>query len=68
MSSIPTDLRFSTTPLHTLLSPASAGAPGDEAADINFIREDWLRNKVQQDVVAKCEESVALRQVTSILS
>ena len=31
-----------------MLTPASAGVPGDEAADISLIREDWLRNKVQQ--------------------
>lgn len=61
VSPIPPDIRYLTRPVHTLLSPASAGVPGDEAADINLIREDWLRKKVQKDVVAGCEQNIPLR-------
>ncbi|KZT64220.1 DNase I-like protein [Daedalea quercina L-15889] len=41
LSTIPPDLRMLQKPVHTLLSPASAGLPGDEALDIAIIREDW---------------------------
>ncbi|KAF9653656.1 DNase I-like protein [Thelephora ganbajun] len=41
-STIPPDVRLSRHPLHTRLSPASAGFPGDDLADIQRIREEWI--------------------------
>ncbi|KAI0074264.1 DNase I-like protein [Panus rudis PR-1116 ss-1] len=54
---IPPDLRHAHRPLHTLLSPASAGQPGDEALDISLIREDWMRSKVFNDFVRGSPET-----------
>ncbi|EIN14588.1 DNase I-like protein [Punctularia strigosozonata HHB-11173 SS5] len=44
----PPDLRVVTQPLHTRLSKASAGDPGDDAGDIAIIREDWLRTRARE--------------------
>ncbi|KAF9788098.1 DNase I-like protein [Thelephora terrestris] len=41
-SAVPFDVRLSNSPLHTRLSPASAGFPGDDLADIQLIREEWI--------------------------
>ncbi|KAL6304662.1 DNase I-like protein [Sparassis latifolia] len=61
LSPIPPDLRGSYKPVHTILSPASAGFPGDEALDIALIREDWMRNKVREELVEKCNEKASIR-------
>ncbi|KAG1752256.1 DNase I-like protein [Suillus lakei] len=42
-------LRTINTPLHTRLSPASAGLPGDDAADISIVREHWIYNKAIEE-------------------
>lgn len=47
MSSIPPDLRVANKPLLQRLSPASAGIPGDDNADIQVIRDEWVRNKAR---------------------
>ncbi|KZT26139.1 DNase I-like protein [Neolentinus lepideus HHB14362 ss-1] len=47
LSKIPLDLRTITKPLHTLLSPASAGLPGGDEADLDLIREEWVRSKAE---------------------
>ncbi|KAH7928356.1 DNase I-like protein [Leucogyrophana mollusca] len=39
------DLRTARQPLHSRLSSASAGLPGDDVADIDIIREDWVRRE-----------------------
>lgn len=44
----PQDLRLFHQPLHTRLSPASAGLPGDDAADITLIREAWVRSEARE--------------------
>lgn len=44
---MPRDIRLSNTPLHTRLSPASAGFPGDDLADIQLIREEWIPQAVR---------------------
>lgn len=36
------DLRLRKQPLHTRLSPAAAGHPGDDISDISIIRRDWI--------------------------
>ncbi|KAL0071307.1 hypothetical protein AAF712_001873 [Marasmius tenuissimus] len=47
LSTIPPDLRLESFPLHARLSPASAGAPGDDADDILYIREEWVRTRAR---------------------
>ncbi|KAG1776529.1 DNase I-like protein [Suillus placidus] len=47
--SSPIDLRTVNIPLHTRLSPASAGLPGDDAADISIVRENWIYNKAVEE-------------------
>lgn len=37
------------TPLLTRLSPAIAGLPGDDAADIGIVREHWVYNKAIEE-------------------
>ncbi|KAI0943540.1 hypothetical protein AcW1_002679 [Taiwanofungus camphoratus] len=61
LSPIPPDLRIITKPLHTRLSPASAGLPGDDASDIAAIREDWVRKRITEELVASCNETSSLR-------
>lgn len=39
---MPPDVRLSNSPLYTRLSPASAGFPGDDLADIQLMREEWI--------------------------
>ncbi|PCH36777.1 DNase I-like protein [Wolfiporia cocos MD-104 SS10] len=58
LTSGPPDLRTLNTPLHTLLSPASAGAPGDEASDIELIREDWVRSKIREELTSNSGTSL----------
>jgi phosphatidylinositol-bisphosphatase len=47
--SSPRDLRTVNIPLHTQLSPASAGLPGDDAVDISIVRENWIYNKAIEE-------------------
>jgi inositol polyphosphate 5-phosphatase INPP5B/F len=47
---IPQDLRFVNLPLHARLSPASAGLPGNDLADIDVIREEWIRSSTRKAV------------------
>jgi phosphatidylinositol-bisphosphatase len=47
--SSPVDLRMVNTPLHTRLSPAIAGLPGDDAADIGVVCEHWIYNKAIEE-------------------
>ncbi|KAK0195909.1 DNase I-like protein [Armillaria mellea] len=49
-SSSPPDVRLLTQPLHTRLSSASAGLPGDDTDDILMIRDDWVRRTVRNQV------------------
>ncbi len=53
VSPIPTDLRTLKKPIYDRLAPASAGLPGNDVADIELIREEWLRQKVQDDLFAR---------------
>lgn len=48
-SSLP-DVRLLTQPLHTRLSSASAGLPGDDTDDILMIRDDWIRRTARNQV------------------
>ena len=57
MSPIPPDLRKIKKPVHTRLSVASAGLPGDDMADVEAIREDWMRRKVEDDLFARSEKA-----------
>ncbi|EPT03267.1 hypothetical protein FOMPIDRAFT_1028919 [Fomitopsis schrenkii] len=61
LSTIPPDLRMLQKPVHTLLSPASAGLPGDEALDIAVIREDWMRRRVRSHLLLSAERRSSLR-------
>ncbi|KAK0486312.1 DNase I-like protein [Armillaria novae-zelandiae] len=48
-SSLP-DVRLLTQPLHTRLSSASAGLPGDDTDAILMIRDDWVRRTARNQV------------------
>ncbi|KAK0459184.1 DNase I-like protein [Desarmillaria tabescens] len=48
--SSPPDVRLLTQPLHTRLSSASAGLPGDDTDDILIIRDDWVRRTARSKV------------------
>jgi len=61
LSSVPPDLRMLQKPVHTLLSPASAGLPGDEAFDMAVIREDWIRKRVKDHLLANAEQRSRLQ-------
>ncbi|CAL1710188.1 unnamed protein product [Somion occarium] len=56
LSPIPPDLRHAHRPLHTLLSPATAGQPGDEALDISLICEEWIKMRAY-DLIASSPRS-----------
>ena len=43
------DLRKVQKSSHLKLSPAVAGQPGDEDADLLVILDDWLRRRVEED-------------------
>ncbi|KAF4579367.1 hypothetical protein EYR36_001177 [Pleurotus pulmonarius] len=60
MSQTPIDLRVLNKPLHEQLSPASAGLPGDDAADSTLIRDHWVR-KQARDVCHKGTYRLTLR-------
>ncbi|KAI8989001.1 DNase I-like protein [Trametes punicea] len=53
LSPIAPDLRQVQKPVYTRLSPASAGAPGNDISDIEVIREDWMRKKVEEDLFGR---------------
>ena len=61
VSPIPSDLRKLKKPVHTRLPPASAGQPGNDVADVEIIREDWMRRKVLEEVLSRCEERARLK-------
>ncbi|GLB39715.1 putative inositol polyphosphate phosphatase, catalytic domain homologues [Lyophyllum shimeji] len=44
---VPQDLRLSNQALHTQLSPAAAGSPGDDIADIRLIQDEWIRTQAR---------------------
>lgn len=56
VSPIPPDLRKIRKLTHARLSAASAGLPGNDIADIELVREDWMHTKVEEDVLARCEK------------
>ena len=58
---IPTDLRKLKKPVHDRLPPASAGQPGNDIADVEIIREDWMKRKVQDEVLSQSEHKAVLR-------
>ncbi|KAI1792704.1 DNase I-like protein [Ganoderma leucocontextum] len=57
LSPIPSDLRHAKKPLHARLSPASAGVPGDDLSDVEVVREEWLRRRVQDELFAQAEKT-----------
>ncbi|KAG2134783.1 DNase I-like protein [Suillus clintonianus] len=62
--SSPIDLRTINTPLHTRLSPASAGLPGDDAADIDIVREHWIYNKAIEEASTGSSARLLIRTGT----
>ncbi|KAH9848135.1 DNase I-like protein [Lenzites betulinus] len=58
LNPFPPDLRRIQKALHAHLSAASAGVPGNDVADIEAIREEWMRRKVEEDVSARHENAV----------
>ncbi|KAI0366527.1 DNase I-like protein [Pilatotrama ljubarskyi] len=57
LSPIPPDLREVKKPVHTRLSSASAGLPGNDISDIEVVREDWMRRKLEEEVFARAEKA-----------
>ena len=57
VSPIPPDLRKLQKPVHTRLTPASAGVPGNDISDIEMIREEWMRRTVQDELFARSEKA-----------
>lgn len=45
---LPQDIRLLNTSLHERLSPASAGMVGDDHADAQLIKEDWVRREARR--------------------
>ncbi|TFK29490.1 DNase I-like protein [Coprinopsis marcescibilis] len=44
LASLPSDLRVVNQPIQERLSPASAGQPGDDYADLHLLRDEWVRS------------------------
>ncbi|KAF8241111.1 DNase I-like protein [Tricholoma matsutake] len=57
---IPQDLRSLNLPLHARLSTASAGLPGDDFADIDAIRDEWIRSRTRK-VVQRGRRRISIR-------
>ncbi|KAF9484055.1 DNase I-like protein [Pholiota conissans] len=47
LTSVPQDLRLINQPLLDRLSPSCAGLPGDDHADAQIIKDDWIRRKAR---------------------
>lgn len=62
--SSPIDLRMVNAPLHTRLSPASAGLPGDDADDISIVRENWIYNKAIEEAFTGSSARLLIRTGT----
>lgn len=62
--SSPIDLRTVNIPLHTRLSPASAGLPGDDAVDISIVRENWVYNKAIEEASTGLSARLLIRTGT----
>ncbi len=60
VSAVPSDLRHAHKPVHSLLSQAYAGSPGDDVLDISIIREHWMRSKVLE-LYASSDHSLSLK-------
>ncbi|KAI0752588.1 DNase I-like protein [Daedaleopsis nitida] len=56
LSPIPPDLRKVQKPVHSRLSPASAGVAGNDIADVDTIREQWMRQRVHDELVSRCQK------------
>ncbi|KAH9925009.1 DNase I-like protein [Epithele typhae] len=61
LTSIPPDIRLSKQPLYTRLPAASAGISGNDIADIELIREDWMRRRAHDEVLWCSEETAGLK-------
>ncbi|KAG1888979.1 DNase I-like protein [Suillus fuscotomentosus] len=57
-------LRMVNAPLHTRLSPASAGLPGDDADDISIVRENWIYNKAIEEAFTGSSARLLIRTGT----
>lgn len=62
--SSPIDLRMVNVPLHTRLSPASAGLPGDDADDISIVRENWIYNQAIEEALTGSSARLLIRTGT----
>ncbi|KAF9453377.1 DNase I-like protein [Macrolepiota fuliginosa MF-IS2] len=60
LTSGPPDLRIVNKPLLQRLSPASAGLPGDDDADVQIIRDAWARDKARS-LVRRGRRRISLR-------
>jgi phosphatidylinositol-bisphosphatase len=48
---LPQDIRLLNTPLLERLSPSSAGMVGDDHADAQLIKEDWVRREARRAAI-----------------
>lgn len=62
--SSPIDLRTVNIPLHTQLSSASAGLPGDDAVDISIVRENWIYNEAIEEASTGLSARLLIRTGT----
>ncbi|CDO76134.1 hypothetical protein BN946_scf184332.g4 [Trametes cinnabarina] len=63
LSPIPPDLRTIKKPVHTRLSVASAGMPGNDISDIELVREDWMRRRVEENLFTQSRKTTLRIQV-----
>ncbi|KAI9567754.1 DNase I-like protein [Boletus coccyginus] len=55
------DLRLRKQPLHTRLSPAIAGLPGDDNSDISIIRREWIEQAAAKDASSGTVKHLKIR-------
>jgi hypothetical protein len=46
------DLHLRKQPLHTRLSPAIAGLPGDDVSDISIVRREWIEQAAVKEAAS----------------
>ncbi|KAF9238067.1 DNase I-like protein [Melanogaster broomeanus] len=55
------DLRLRNQPLHSRLSPACAGLPGDDAADISIVRREWIEQTATKQASTNSIQRLKIR-------
>ncbi|KAF8558670.1 DNase I-like protein [Imleria badia] len=58
------DLRLRKQPLHTRLSPATVGLPGDDVSDISVVRRDWIEQVATKEALTGNIKHLKIRMGT----